>query len=134
MKEVISKSSISQMMIRFAVFTLTAGMLFLVIISPAALNLVARIPGMNWARLSNVGQTYGAISALLTALALGGVVISLIYQARDVRTAREQASRAVHQELLKIEMEDPFYMEILGIPWGLGTGLTDYDSLRRNHF
>src|SRR5690348_11939275 len=117
-----------------AVLVFTAGVLALVVASPIALRWVARIPGINWVNLSNVGQTYGAISALLTALALGGVVISLLYQARDVKTAKEQASRAVHQELLKIEMEDPFYMEILGIPWGLGTGLTDYDSLRRNHF
>ena len=119
---------------RTLVLAFTIVMLALVAASPIALRWITRIPGIDWASLSNVGQTYGGISALLTALALDGVVMSLLYQARDVKTAKEQASRAVHQELLKKEMEDPFYMEILGIPWGLGMGLTDYDSLRRNHF
>lgn len=121
-------------LLRIAALILTAGVLILVVASPLALQWLARIPGINWINLSNVGQTYGAISALLTALALGGVVISLFYQARDVKTAREQATRTFHHELLRMEMEDPFYMEILGVPWGLAAGLNDYDSLRRNHF
>lgn len=58
-------------------------------------------------RLSAIGQTYGGVSALLTALALGGVVLSLLYQARDVGIAGEQARRAVHNELLKMELERP---------------------------
>lgn len=120
--------------IRVGVLIFTAGMLALVVISPLALRQVARIHGINWARLSNIGQTYGAVSALLTALALGGVVISLLYQARDVKTTREQASRTFHHELLKMEMEDPLYMEALGAPWGLNLMLKDYDSLRQYNF
>jgi Family of unknown function (DUF6082) len=120
--------------IRIMLPIFAAGLLTLVIISPLALQRLAGISEINWMDLSNVGQTYGAVSALLAALALGGVVISLLYQARDVKTAREQASRAVHHELLKMEMEDPFYMGILAAPWGLGAGLADYDSLRRNNF
>jgi hypothetical protein len=78
-------------------------------ISPIALQQLVRIHGVNWRRLSDVGQTYGAVCAFLTALALGGVVVSLLYQARDVKAAREQASRTFHHELLKTEMESPFY-------------------------
>ena len=67
--------------------------LALVILSPLALRALARSFDLNWSNLSNVGQTYSAVSALLTALALGGVVISLLYQAKDVSTACSQAIR-----------------------------------------
>jgi hypothetical protein len=33
-----------------------------------------------------------------------------------------------------MEMEDPFYMEIIGIPMGKSIGLSGYDSMRRSHF
>jgi hypothetical protein len=113
---------------------LTLGILVLVVASPIVLKLVAKIPGVNWTLLSNVGQTYGAISALLSALALGGVVISILYQSRDVRTAREDAARSRHFELLKMEMDNPAYMEVMAAPWGQSVGLCDYDSLLKDHF
>ena len=120
--------------LRIAVLILAAAILALVIASPIALQRIADLHGIKWIRLSNVGQTYGAVSALLTALALGGVVASLLYQARDVKTAREQTSRTIHQELMKMEMEDPFYMTIMGAPTMASRQQTDYDSLRRHHF
>src|SRR5262245_47188884 len=102
------KAFASSLTIRLGALIFAAIMLALLIISPIALQQLVRIHGVNWTRLSEIGQTYGAVSALLTALALGGVV-SLLYQARDVKAAREQASRTFHNELLKIEMENPFY-------------------------
>jgi Family of unknown function (DUF6082) len=119
--------------IRSGVLIATILVLVLVILSPFALRGIAQLPGMNWVRLSNVGQTYGGISALLAALALVGVVLSLLYQARDVNIAREQASRTFHNELLRMELEDPIYMEALGAPWGMQMA-TDYDSLRQFNF
>jgi hypothetical protein len=38
-----------------------------------------------WERLGNIGQTYGAASAMLSVLALIGVTVSLILQARESR-------------------------------------------------
>ncbi|MFD0519407.1 DUF6082 family protein [Paractinoplanes durhamensis] len=67
-----------------------------------------------WQRLGNVGQTYGAASAMLSVLALLGVAISLILQARESRAAREQARRALHFELLRMAMDDPFYLAVWG--------------------
>lgn len=107
--------------------------LALVILSPFALRGLAHLPGMNWARLSNIGQTYGGVSALLTALALVGVVLSLLYQVRDVNIAREEARRAFHNDLLRMELDDPKYMEALGPPWGMQIA-TDFDSLRQFNF
>ena len=134
MKRINIKAFVSPMTIRVGVLIFAAIMLGLVVISPIALQQLVRIHRVNWMRLSDVGQTYGAVSAFLTALALGGVVVSLLYQARDVKAAREQASRTFHHELLKMEMESPFYMDAMAAPWGLTVGLADYDSLRRNNF
>jgi hypothetical protein len=90
----------------------------LVIISPLALT---KLEGLrkDWAELSSIGQTYGAISALISSLALGGVVVSLLYQARAGRTAREQSIRTLQQQLIQMEMEDPTLMTAIGAPWGL---------------
>ena len=63
----------------------TVAFLALVVFSPLALRELVGSFDLNWSNFSNVGQTYSAVSALLTALALGGVVISLLYQAKDVR-------------------------------------------------
>jgi hypothetical protein len=46
-----------------------------------------------WERLSFIGQTYGAASALLAALALIGIAATLIFQAHDTKIAREEARR-----------------------------------------
>jgi len=64
----------------------------LVIFSPVALTGLQNF-NRNWSELSNIGQTYGAISALISSLALGGVIVSLLYQARDGRTGARRTHR-----------------------------------------
>ncbi len=71
------------------------------------------------ARLSNVSKFYGTISALASSLALVGVAISLLHQARAGHTSREQAIRSLQQQLIKMEMDDPTLMTAIGAPWGL---------------
>ena len=92
--------------------------LSLVALSPFA---ITRLGGLSkdWGELSNIGSTYGAISALLSSLALGAVVVSLLYQARAGHTAREQSIRSLQQQLIRMEMEDPALMTAMGAPWGL---------------
>ena len=81
--------------------------------SPLALDLFGgETP--HWERLSFIGQTYGAASALLAVLALIGVTLSLIFQARESRATREQAFRASNSEMLKMAMDDPAYAECWG--------------------
>ena len=70
--------------------------LTLVTLSPFALRVIIFLPGINWVKLSNVGQTYGAVSALVAALALAGVAISIAMQAREARYNRWEAGRARH--------------------------------------
>ncbi|WP_432924258.1 DUF6082 family protein [Microbispora sp. CA-135349] len=63
----------------------------------------------SWPLLAEVGQTYDAAAALLTALALLGVVGSLIMQAREMHIARMEGHRANHMELLRMAIDDPVY-------------------------
>ena len=90
----------------------------LVILSPFALVELAHFRH-DWLQLSNIGQTYGAVSALLSSLALAGVIVSLLFQARDNQNAREQTTRTLHLELIRMELNDPSLMTAVGAPWGL---------------
>jgi hypothetical protein len=92
-----------------AVVTLAG--LFLVAASPFALKPLTKF-GSNWALLSNIGQTYGAISALLTAVGIPGIAISILLQLRESRRSRADVWRTHHSELLRMALEDPSLTEI----------------------
>jgi hypothetical protein len=89
--------------------------LFVVALSPFVLRAVAFWPGMDWAKLSNIGQAYGAVSALVAALALTGVAASIFVQIREVRHNRWEAGRARHFELMRIAMDDSFYRQVFSV-------------------
>jgi hypothetical protein len=82
-------------------------------VSPWALRAFGG-PTAQWERLSFIGQTYGAASALLAVFALMGIVATLAFQARDTKIAREEARRAAIGELLKMAMDDPDLDEAWG--------------------
>ena len=71
-----------------AVIAVGAGLLSLVLFSPLLLRELTHVKGIDWQQLSNVGQTYGAASAILSGIALVGVVFSLLVQARQAKTER----------------------------------------------
>jgi hypothetical protein len=101
--------------------------LILVILSPFALTPFASDDRVDWDDLSTVAQTYSAVSAILAALALGGVVWSLFLQSQEARSNREQALRVLHADLLKMAMENPEYMAC----WGPFRPGTDHAQLRQ---
>jgi hypothetical protein len=101
-----------------AITSLSISVLLLIVLSPLALKLVAKKRGIDWSQLSNVGQSYGAISAVLSALAVAGVSVSLIFQAREALSARRQGTRAIHTDLMRMAMDDPAYMECWGNIFG----------------
>ncbi|WP_444950079.1 DUF6082 family protein [Micromonospora ureilytica] len=91
----LARRSATPTMLLVAVLAMLAAVLF----SPAVLLWIGRRPGYDWPLLGNVGETYGAASAILAALALIGVVSSLVLQSREAKAAREQAKRALHTDL-----------------------------------
>lgn len=86
-----------------------------VLLSPLALGLFTG-DGVDWKRASAIGQTYGAASAVLSAIALAGVCVSIILQARANYQARVQAVREMHSDLLKMALDDPAFLRC----WGPG--------------
>jgi hypothetical protein len=100
---------------RTAYLLLGAVGLGLVLLSPVFLEQLVELTAADWSRLSEVGQTYGAVSALLAAVAVGGVAASLLLQARQTRIAELQAHRQLHLELMRMELDDlPLYLPCWG--------------------
>ncbi len=81
--------------------------------SPIALSVFGGTTN-HWQRLSFIGQTYGAASALLSVLALVGVMVTLVYQARETKLSREEARRQAVSDLLTMAMNDPDLDECWG--------------------
>jgi len=69
--------------------------------------------GLPWQQLADIGQTYGGASALLSAVALCGVVASLLFQRRQVRQGLVEMDRHQHFEIMRIALERPELIEVL---------------------
>jgi hypothetical protein len=93
-----------------------AFILALVILSPFALRAIANRED-DWQTLSAVGQAYGAVSAVLSALALCGIALSLLLQWRQVRIAQIITARERQFELIQLGLTNPelIYARIDGI-------------------
>lgn len=78
-----------------------------IVFSPLLLLTVGTLGPGDWSRLSDIGQAYGFTSALLSALALGAVALSMASQARQNRIAHLQAFRAMQADILAIVTSDP---------------------------
>jgi hypothetical protein len=88
------------------------GLMLLVLASPFVLVLVNRIVKVNWTVLSNIGQAYGLVSALVSAIALSGVAFSLILQRKQTDIAQLQTLRAMQFELIRMGYENPKLIKI----------------------
>lgn len=98
----------------FAFAVATVAVLALVVISPLMLKWFGSVEDVNWAQLSNIGQTYDAASAMLTAIALIGVAGSIIFQIRAIEVSRTQSVRGQHAHLVEMVLADPVYMRAWG--------------------
>ncbi len=93
---------------------LVVGGIAAVVLSPMALDAAAGSLGVDWARLSEVGQSYGAASALLAAIALCVVAYSAWLQVRQTQVSQLQSARTLQLELLRMAIERPEYRSVLG--------------------
>jgi hypothetical protein len=120
--------AVARLAFLFSVFLLVVASSLLIFLSPLALRYLDSDPAVDWSRLGNIGQTYGAASALLAVAALIGVVASLMIQSREAKAAREQALRVLHIDLLKMALDDDIYLRC----WGPYSSKSD-DTSRRQH-
>lgn len=88
------------------------GMSFLVAVSPFLVDSLYR--DGDWTRPGNVGQAYGAASAILAALALGIVAVSLILQRTQFRRHQRAIRRDCTRDIVKLVLEDPAYAQCWG--------------------
>jgi hypothetical protein len=86
----------------------------LLLATPFALSYLGDMPNTDWARMSDVAETFGAIATLIGALTLGGVAVSLMMQARDNKLNREQTRRSFHLNLYAMAFDDPSLLECWG--------------------
>jgi hypothetical protein len=101
-----------------------------IVVSPLLLTLWGGFKKINWTQLGNIGQAYNAASAVLAALALVGVVGSLIFQARQGRADRMQHARDRQFQLLNLVLENPALYGPMLSGW---TATTDHE-IRRSLF
>ncbi|MEU8401452.1 DUF6082 family protein [Nonomuraea sp. NPDC048892] len=92
----------------------TAGGAALTLLSPVLLQQINLARDADWNRLSQIGQTYGAASAILSGFALIGVVSSLILQGKETRATRKESARGYHVQLMEMAMRDPVYLDCWG--------------------
>jgi hypothetical protein len=106
-----------------------------ILASPLALQHLAG-QRFDWARLSNVGQSYGAASAILSTLAIIGVAFTLIVQARESKESRNYSIREMHTNLMRIGMTDGKLLEAWGdlrVPDELDRDVAIYANLIVNY-
>jgi hypothetical protein len=82
-------------------------MLLVLALSPLTLLAVDHFFPSDWGRLGNIGQAYGAVSALFAGVAVGGVSLSMVWQARQLRVSELQAQRMLQFEVMKLMINDP---------------------------
>jgi hypothetical protein len=102
-----------RLVLRLTRLVITLLALALIALSPLAL-LAINTNRIDWNRLSSIGQSYGAISAVLSAAAVGGVAVTLILQNEQAKDARRFAVREMHRELLRMAIDRPSLFEAWG--------------------
>src|SRR6266536_2893354 len=75
----------------------------LIVASPLLMAWVARIR-LPWRDLGDIGQAYGAVSAVVSGLAICGVAASLIMQQRQNRTTELHTVRQRHFDLVRLTL------------------------------
>ena len=98
-------SRLGRLIFAASIILATFAGLALVTASPLALRSLANLHQFDWPRLSNVGQTYGAISAMLVVIGLSGVAVTVFLQVRESRHTRVQAARTRHYDLMRMALD-----------------------------
>ncbi|MFH0176635.1 DUF6082 family protein [Streptomyces cacaoi] len=102
--------------------------LTVVLLSPFALGEISGSKDVDWNRLSQIGAAYGFTSAIVSALALVGVAVSLSVQNRQARADQVQGIRGYYLELVRLELDD---MALFQPVWG-DTDIVDPDQQKRH--
>jgi len=84
---------------------------------------------LDWTKLSEIGQSYTGIAAVLSAAALIGAVFTVRLQLRQSQVIQEQAVRGTQFQLLSLALEDPALMAV----WSVKVPDSSDETLKRQH-
>lgn len=105
-----------------AIATLTIITVLVLFASPLLLVLLDNFMVLDWSRLSSIGQSYTGVSALLSAGTLIAVAVTVQQQSKQTRLARQQATKIMQFELLRLALNEPgTYGPVVGY-WESGEG------------
>ncbi|WP_432185963.1 DUF6082 family protein [Streptomyces sp. Tue6028] len=85
---------------------------------------------MDWAKLSEVSQAYGAVAVLFSAAAFLGAIVSILYQAKQTRTMHEEIRSSMHKELVFRTLDD----ETLARCWDPPIEPATFEEVRQDAF
>ena len=102
-----------------------------IVFSPLALLGVGQLLDLPWAQLTEIGQAYTGIAAVLSGLALLVTISTLRAQGTQLLILQQQSVRQMQFELFKFPLSDPLYLAQFGdaVPAG-----HTYDDLKRQIF
>jgi len=86
----------------------------------------------DYSRISDIGQSYGAASAVVSTIALGVVMLGLMVQRRQLRNEQLRALSDTTDELVRRAMDDPVYQQCWGgriAPEGIEEDLFSFCNL-----
>lgn len=101
------REAVQTVLVRVAVVVLAIAVLLLLVVSPLGLLAGSRLSDDDWSRISNLGQAYGAVSAVISGIATIGVAYSLVVQARQYKLEQNQCAHTNQLELMKLLLDDP---------------------------
>ncbi|GIE95879.1 DUF6082 family protein [Paractinoplanes rishiriensis] len=107
-----------------------------VVASPAILGTVF-VADARYASVGDVGQAYGAASAVVAVFALFVVMMSVFVQYRQLKAAQGLAHAEANEKLVQLAMERPEYQQCWGAriaPEGIGEDLFYYCSSVIKHY
>jgi hypothetical protein len=103
---------VGRLLVVVALASGVVGMSALVAVSPLLIHSLYR--DGDWTQPGNVGQAYGAASAILAALALGIVGISLVVQHTHFRRRQRAIRRADTRDIVKQALDEPAFAQCWG--------------------
>jgi hypothetical protein len=101
-------------------------------VSPLLLLVPGATLDVSWQELTNIGQSYTGIAAVLSAAALIGIAVSIRIQAEQSRLLSRQLTREMQFNLLYLAMGDPQYSSVFQLD--TMSIVQDHDSFRKSVF
>lgn len=115
--------------------SLVTGMMvgiLVIILSPLALLATTSILPLDWPLLSNVGQSYTGISALLAAIAVLAALKTMSIQNRQAEESSRLASRTLQFEIIRLIINDRFFAGLVSP--GVEANEESFDAFRASAF